>query len=296
MPSGIGAAWAFVRRYEYGDLAVGVGIDRALRPEVHAALTQTLDSMAIANVVTDGPSLLLVSTGTAGDVELRAADDDRLLVGPIPASDVELTRTVANVVRSFARSRYISRLEMEDPTVDVKLEVVPALHDFDFDGSCMGSEELPADAARSPGGQWLFQPGDGYLLRLTNQGRRPAYVTVLSLTPDGGISQLFPMPELSGQDNMLTPDRSFTIDLCYSAAEPYGVEILKLIATRERVDFRPILEGTGTGRSDAELTPLERLLADVQSGTRSQVSGPPRASGSTYSVTINVVAEGRRRP
>ncbi len=283
-------AWAFVTRYAPGELTVGVDIDPELPAPLAEDVGARLDSMAVARVTREKPDLVVIAAGSAGDaVELRSADDDRLLYGPVDDATPELAGRLARRVQGYARNRYLARIGLEAPGLDVRFEVVPARHRFDFDGACVESTPIDRQGSTTGGSDPLrFRPGDGYLLRLHNRGTRPAYVTVLSLAPDGSIVQLFPVPQLSGQDNYLEPDRSFLVDLCYTVEEPYGVEILKLFATRERVDFWPILHGTEPGRAGQSLNPLERLLSEVQSGTRSRIAGPPRAAGSTHAVTIHV--------
>jgi len=65
-------------------------------------------------------------------------------------------------------------------------------------------------------------------------------VTILSLGPDGSITQLFPHEAQSAADNFLEAGASYEIDLCYRASAPYGLELLKLFATRDELLQLPL--------------------------------------------------------
>lgn len=108
------------------------------------------------------------------------------------------------------------------------------------------------------------------------------------LTPDGEIGQLLPRPDLSGEDNLLPPGGRYTSTLCYYATEPFGAEVLKLFATRRRVDFQPVLSTRGPSR-DGNAHPLERLLGGTYATTRTGTAAAPQGMGTTSSLTLQIV-------
>jgi hypothetical protein len=178
--------------------------------------------------------------------------------------------------------------------MDVRLEVIPARHEYGLDGACLRSEQLNPELARTSGGQIEFTPGDQYLLRLTNHGDIGAYVSVLDLMSDGTVAQLFPLPDLSGEDNYFESGASHLVSLCYEITEPLGLEVLKLFATREPVDFFPIVTSASVTRGAGPLSPLEEVFAEALSGTRSGVSPRAASSGVTQTTVLRVVAPERK--
>lgn len=282
-------AQVFVTEYSYGELKVKVAVDPKLSGAAKDAAGKALAAAPIAEVVTDQADLLVIADEQAkGKLQIVAADGTVVVGGLDPAGST-FAATVGERVKGYGRGRYLKGLELHDETVDVTIELVPAKHTYDdFDGSCTGSSPVDASPYQTAGHGWTFQPGDGYLIKFKNNGDQRAYVAVLDLMPDGTIEALYPQRGYKGNENYLEPGAEFLVkDLCFEVTEPYGTEMLKLFATRERVDFEPILtpgatRGAGGG-------PFEALMVDTMSGTRSAPRPVPKGTGSTYSLMIEVV-------
>lgn len=96
-----------------------------------------------------------------------------------------------------------------------------------------------------------FMQGD--LLTVTAEADADCYITLLSLSPDGSVTVLF--PNRYHQDNRLRageeleiPDEAMRQDefRLRASGPPYGRNVLKLVATTERIDV------TGLGLADYE--------------------------------------------
>ncbi len=274
----------FVTQYSFGDLEVKVAVDPGVGKEAGVALA----GAPVAKIVESGADLRVIATDK-GKVQLVTADGT-VVGGPWATAEAAFAGKLQQAVKDYARNRYLKGLDLHDDGVDVILELVPSKHTYDdMDGSCLGS--VPVDRApyESAGAGWTFQPGDQYLLAFENTGTTPVYVSVLDLMPDGQIAQLFPAPGRRGTDNLVGPGQRFVAtDLCFEVTEPYGTEMLKLFATREKVDFEPILTSGGATRG-AGGNPLEAVLADAMTGTRGAKAAVPRQSGSTTSLMLQVV-------
>ncbi|HSJ25458.1 MAG TPA: caspase family protein, partial [Longimicrobiales bacterium] len=291
----LASSWAFVTRHSFGDMAVGVAVrdldgDVASR-SAGASLQQAIRGSGLLELEDEAPELV-VTSATLPDgrpaVSLRRAVDDTPIGGAIAVNDATAV-TVTERAAAYARTRYIKLMELADPDVKVTLEVVPSTLRFDdFDGSCHARDARPVAQA---GGELRMAPGDGYVLRMRNDGKNEAYVAVLSLKPDGSMGQLFPGPRERGQDNLLPPGASFLVPYCYMVTEPHGKEVLKLFATPDRIDFEPLIGGGGTRAGGDRPSPLEQLFGEVHTGTRSETAALPRGTGTTTAVTIDVVPD-----
>ncbi|MFN2571157.1 MAG: caspase family protein [Gemmatimonadales bacterium] len=286
-------SWAFVTDYAYGDFRVGVRIDPRLPVAFRNALRDSLASVTVARLVLTNPALLIAPAQNGGTIQLVAAADNVPLTAAIdPASPGSVNR-VREAVRSYARSRQLRRLELTDPRITVTMELIPTQRRM-VAGVCEGDDTAAVVSKRTAGNEWELNPGDVYLLRLRNEGKDSAFVTVLSLTPDGAVQQLFPPPLDLGSDNLLAPGRSYLLRdsedsvVCYYAEELLGQEVVKLFATHDHMDFAAVLTEHPEGTRSA-LNPLQRLIADAYSGTRSDAAIMARGTGSTYGITINVV-------
>jgi hypothetical protein len=206
-------------------------------------------------------------------------------------SDPTFAEQFRTTVQSIARASYLRRLELNSPALQVRMELLRTEPRIDWSGSepsCSGAAPRPLAAATRSSEGIALSPRDEYTLRFTNDGTEAAYIVVLDLQPNGKISQIFPLPEAEGSDNLLPSGRSYVIqDICFFAEEPFGVEVLKLFATRERVDFAPILTGA-PGQARSHSSPLEQLFADAYAGLRGALQGPAGAA-TTYGITVNVV-------
>jgi hypothetical protein len=286
----LASSWAFVSKFAYGDMQVRVVIDPALPKGVKDAMTATLGGVGAAELATDAPDVSIVA---ADGARVRLVAADGAAVGePFSASDAA---ALTEAVKSFARSRYVRGLDMRDAAVHVALELVPATVKIDdFDGSCGGYTELPSGDFQQAG-SWTFQEGDWYLLRFKNDGTLPAYVTVLDVMPDGSIAQLYPAPGQKGTDNLLKAGASYVAqDICLQVTPPFGTDMLKLFATRTKVDFEPILTAKKPEEALATrggpVNPLEEMMADTMAiTTRGAAPSAPRESGSTDAVAVKIV-------
>jgi metacaspase-1 len=280
-------SWAFVTDYAYGDMRVGVRLDPRLPAAFSTALRDSLMRVKVARVVTTKPALLISLAPRGAGVQLVAAADNVPQTDAIdPASPGAVSR-MRDAVRGYARNRQLRRLELTDPQINVTMELIPTRRRMVGD-SCAGDDTTPVLSKRRSGNEWELNPGDVYLLRIRNQGTAPAYVAILSLGAEGAVRQLYPLPEDLSSDNFFPPGRSYLIDGTCFYADVLGQEVVKLFATRERVDFTPVLVEPDR-RSRGPANPLEQLIGDAYSGTRSDAAMMARGTGSTYGITINVV-------
>src|SRR6267378_1696213 len=281
-------SWAFVTDYAYADLRLGVKLDPRLPAPFRTALRDSLSTVRLARIVTSKPDLLIMPAPSGRGVRVVAAADNVPQTEVIDPASAGAVGRIRAAVRAYARNRQLRRLELTDSRVNVTMELIPTRRRI-VSGECQGDDTIPVLAKRSAGNQWELNPGDVYLLRLRNEGRDPAYVAILSLGPDGTVQQLFPPPGELGSDNVLPPGRSYLLhDICYYAEEVLGEEVLKLFATRDHVDFAPVLVERSQ-RTRSPSNPLEQLIGDAYSGTRTGTVMLARGTGSTYGITINIV-------
>lgn len=283
------ASRAFVTEVAYGTLAVRVAVDVLPDPSYRSLLADALRPIPNLELVDERPDVVLTAATPDRGVYLKTAADEATLGGPFDLANDAGRDALIGRITSYSRTRFLTQVEMRDPSIDVLLEIVPVTHRITRRG-CMASDTTQYGARRTAGG-WEFRKDDGYLLRLHNVGQEAAYVAVLELSATG-IMQLFPNAALRVSDNLLAAGESFLVqDLCFSADEPFGDYVLKLFATRDRIDFGPVVEARGLSRSGAPESYLEQLVADAYRGTRSGVTARAQGVGSTHATTITVVPE-----
>lgn len=289
-------SWAFVEEYAFAEFRVRVRLDAGIPAAVREALRAEIARSGVIQLADSLGELMIrpVPGAVRGSAPLTVTwtgDTSQALLPPVDGSTPAGRAQITERVRALARSAYLKQVTMQDPKIRVRIELVPATHHFASDGSCEAqrSDTLHARAHLSAGNQWLLAPQDGFLLRFVNEGTDPAYIAVLDLMPDGEIGQLFPRPDLSGEDNLLPAGASYTSTLCYWATEPLGAEVFKLFATRTRVDFQPVLTRRQPTRGGGD-HPLARLLGETYATTRDGTASAPSGTGTTAALTVQVVA------
>jgi hypothetical protein len=101
-------------------------------------------------------------------------------------------------------------------------------------------------------------------LKVLNQGQRPAYFTLLDIQPDHQINILIPYPrqKYTPDEFYLEPGKSYQSNIKIKIGEPFGLETLKLIASKTAIDLANILANQGTTeRGITELNPFEQIFS-----------------------------------
>ena len=126
-------------------------------------------------------------------------------------------------------------------------------------------------ASRDDAGQRLtVRDGDYVMVELRNRSATDAFVSVLDLSPDGSISQLYPRSR-QAQDNKIAADGKWTrlpLPYVFQIGKPYGNEIFKAIATREPADFSALLQDKQTSQRGGSSNPLSKLLLSSNTSKR----------------------------
>jgi hypothetical protein len=95
-------------------------------------------------------------------------------------------------------------------------------------------------------------------------------------------------PEINhaGDDNRLQPNADFTIDRPWKVTPPTGVEVFKLVASKQQVDFRPIVSnGFPTAMARG---PFDSLFANAFDGARAEATLPV-SSVHTQDITVRII-------
>ena len=131
--------------------------------------------------------------------------------------------------------------------IRVGLRLVPVKVEFNADG-ILSNIVGPREDFQENQSQTQFRTGDYVVAEVCNLSEHePVYVSILDLGPKGAITPLFP-PQDAGPltefaPAKLPPDRAWhrIPDLVLRFTPPIGKEVLKVIATLEPADFRPLM-------------------------------------------------------
>ena len=290
LPSGgrdLAGARAFVTRESFGDLTAKIMVDASIDHDLAQLIRDSLDARWIISIVTDSDAGTdgVIAQEDAGRVRLIATHDHAPVGEAVEVVDDRGAGHLASHVEVFARSAYVRKLNPHDPSLEVTL----SLHQWDGDpAQCHASADAPnfVDEVRLTAGQAFF-------LKVTNHTDAAPYFAILDLMPNGQLKQLFPEGRMTAEEARLAPNQELVLPGCWAVEPVEGIEVLKLFATREPVDFGPLVRSGGrTHRGGGEApNDLERLFAEAYSPTRSERVGATPAMASVSSVQIVVVLD-----
>jgi len=279
-------ARAFITEYAFGALRVRVALDSSLQ----RLLKDTLESVSAVELV-DSESDLAVRATSDGNVVVDITATGHRIYGPEPVDKPNLTHELGSRLVDFARSQYLRGIRFEDSAFRVVLEIVPLdatrCRDPRNPSTCL---ELDISAKQVQGKESIWKIGDYFKLRARNESERAAYITILDLPSDGTINALWP-PGDTTERKKLEAGENWSPAVVYQFAEPPGNDVILLIASEERIDFRPFLTRSmplqRSAGAPSLLGPFAPLFDDDAVRTRSTVSYEA-GSVATHAVTITV--------
>ena len=287
-------SWVYIEEQSFGNLGVRVKLDlenNALEDKLRSAILSSKES----HVVQSNPDLLIESNNgfTRGDrlQIIQANDNDELPIWSKSSVEVEgnldqAAYDIISIVKDYGRTKYIRTLNVQDPNLKTVFQIIP------FDATVVGGEvlestQLSLDQKKNTFGQVVFKEGDLLKLKVTNEGTRAIYFTLLDLSPDGTFSVVIPQRNLAPEDYRLEPGKTMETEFLI-IGPPYGNEVFKLVSSEQPLDLRPIATNRGkTKGSRGDSNPFEKLFADTfkDIGVRSTTT-LPSGSISVYTDTF----------
>jgi len=185
---------------------------------------------------------------------------------------------------------YLSKLRNQDS--DPAIKVVCKLIPLDDDGKERKVVE------RGSAGRILLREGQKFDIAVKNLSSIKVYITVLDLAENGAIGPVYPdYSSTFAQEAVPADEQWHRLHGRWNASPPFGLDILKVIATPDPVDFQSALwspKTRGTSEEMDKLSPGAKALANVlfaaSSGTRGVAAEAPPPS---FWNTVDIVFETR---
>ncbi len=243
------SCWIYVLKHNFGDLRLGLSIQLPENHPVRLALQRKLPDYLMFRL-DEAPEVYVVAAGTstqligAGDMLLAESDAN---TAPDIAAD-----SILRQMKCYLSSKHFRKLEARGSYLNVDFEIVPIQIN---PNTLMETATIPLDSKRDALGNLHFQNGDVLKIRVTNRGTKAAYFTLLDIQPDNVITPLIPGNTETPAEFRVSPGQTVDVPKIFTIGPPAGVEVFKLIATEEPVDFRPLIcADTTRGISPANLS------------------------------------------
>jgi len=274
-PKALNGAWVFLRSqaWQAGALRVRVELPDGVRSDsVLAALKRWRRVMLVEkegdffvnNCANKPNTVCLNARGQTAERVLSGTDSQPNQVGA----------AVVQALSDLAMANFLRGLSLEDEALRARLGVIP--------------QRRPADTVSATLRFRAYK--DTVALCVTNIGQSGCYYTLIDIQPDGQINVALPEPGHTVADYYLKPGAMRQFDFSWFAP-PTGTEVFKLIASREPLDLRPVVQSRGaTVRGLAQPNILESLLAQRYDTSNSLLSrGAVQLAPGGVTVTTLVV-------
>lgn len=292
--------WQTARAFEveraYAEADLKVALDKLGQTKPATELIADLKNFPLVRLTTEDDWDLKISVQNEEKVLFTRADSSTLAEIRL---DENLSRNARLALEREARFRVVQSLENNSPDLNVELRVVPVAVEKNARGAVT---KLTGDKkiAKSKTGKLQFSEGEYVALEVRNKGYLDAYITILDLTSDGKIGAMYPHPSVAMPDNKIPADgewRRLPLPFVFKITPPAGTEIYKLIATRNPIDFSPLLDPQIVrDQTDARVrraleNPLGKILRAATLAQRSNVGNVAPPDWSAATVRFEVVSE-----
>lgn len=260
-------AWVYLDQVNYGDLAVRIKnnvTDPALRKIVATHISNIKQSK-----ISDDAADIIIENGSnkfSGDsIYLVTSDAVILWQSPKSISAQNLYDSMAMKINNYSRADYIRNLKLENPEFKVIVEFIPVkcIENCDNPRS-IKYEEDKVKKKQLASGKVVFKDGDKFRLKITSlSDQRILYYTVLDIQPDNKVNVMIPGKRATPEDFKILQGESVTLKNVFTVRPPYGVDVLKVIATEDPLDLRDVFDTRGQAplkRGAKGVSPFEKII------------------------------------
>lgn len=226
VPRTFNGSWAFLRTRPWKAEPLRVQVDLpegVLADSVRAALRRW---PRVELVEKEGGFLVTVCAGGLKNLCLNARGQSAERI--IPSQPGQAGAAVMEVLSDMAMAGFLRGLALEDDALRARLDLIP--------------RGAPTDTVSATLQFRVYR--DTVALQVTNTGSAGCYYTLVDIQPDGRINVALPEPGRTAADYFLQPGTTHRFDFSWFAP-PAGTEVFKLIASRQPLDLRPLVETRG---------------------------------------------------
>ena len=278
--------WFFVTEKSYGDITICVNVnirEKQTREQVSAALSAS----NLIEVVKESYDFV-IEDGGRGTIDIIRATNNKVHAENLSADNNY--KMVLDTLKAFARGAYMKNLELSDPKYKVVFEFIPVRYIELPDGSSKITDTLTIGDITVDGVVVIdTEKPIGIIIKVSNIGENDAYYSIIDIQPDGRINGILPAEDKdmkqSPEDFKIKAGQSFIAPGSFVRFyPPVGLEVFKLFASKEPIDFTPVL--TKKTKTRSYTSQLENLFADgYKSATRGGVTNKVRSSSMESSTT-----------
>lgn len=291
----IKSSWVYLDQVNYGDLGVKVRLNIA-DAETKKNLTSAFKNIKQATLSTDAADLFLESgMNTFSRDSIYLVNSGQMIIWQVNKNvdDQKLYDTLSMKVGDYARSKYLRNLSLTNPAYKVSLQFVPL--------KCVANCDNPRTAQYQDdkikskmdvAGNIFFKEGDKFRLNIiSHSDQKRLYYTVVDIQPDNQVNVLIPGRRDQPEDFLISQEDTIKLEKIFTIGPPYGVDVLKVIASDVPLDLRSIFETRGkvAGTRGRGKNPFEKIIEGTYNAEGIKTRGPQEEAIQPDAVNIMTV-------
>jgi hypothetical protein len=287
-------AWAYLKAKSFGDMALKIKLDINGNDNFKEKLRLHFDTLALVDIVEKNPDLIVESnnsfTASRGEdvLQIFSAQDYLVFETNLALNkDVELEiLKIDRALLSYAQAHYLRGLNLSSEKFSAKIEIVPVRVETSGRSATI-KERLPLKNFMQD--STIALPLETYMvLKITNTSLSDFYFSIFDIQPDNIIQPVFPSKGRTPEEYRLQAGQSMELNQeIFKISPPLGLDMFKIILTRQPLDLRGLINtrGEGTRSAKGPVSPLETLMSEsFKIGSKSR--GPDSITLPVEEVTI----------
>ena len=272
-------AWVYLDAVNYGDLNVNVKLNIS-DPSSVAIIKIIFNDIKQATLV-DTAAELFVESGMNGFSEdsifLINAGEMVIWKEAKLLNSKGLSQGLSNAIGDYARSNYMRNLKLSNEDYNVTVEFVPLKCVKNCSTPLLAEYKDDKLLSRSDAsGNIFFKNGDKFRFNITNHSNQKIlYYTVLDIQPDNRVTVLIPGRKEIPADFKVLQGEKVELKKIFKISPPYGIDVLKVIASDVPLDLRSIFESRATlmNQRGSAPSPFEKLVAGTYKAEGNKTRG-----------------------
>ncbi len=197
------------------------------------------------------------------------------------------TEELKTKLKQYIQHQFLLGLQANTDGISMEVKLVPVIN---------GKADTNLIESKKINGLYEFEEGDEITLSIKNTGKKPAYINILDLQPDGIINAILPRKVPTGNETPLLPNSlryipggsSFIFDpkdFKIKIFKPYGNEVFKIFVSEKEIDLEDIANSKGAA-TRGDLSVLELILKDSYKGVHKR--GNEKADGTISEILFRI--------
>lgn len=239
------SSWGYVTNRNYGKMRVSLQLEIG-DEQLNSLLLKAFRDYPFIELVKSNPDLLIGQNPDSDQISLLTGNGTLLYRVSRSKSPELNTQSILNSIIKYTQVNFLRHLENYNSKLKVRLEIIP-VSTKRLGRSIVTGEKLPLQPKIASDGIPTFQKGEHFVCHFINEGSKGVYISLLDIQSDGELEILLPPKRKTPIEYFIKPGDTLKLDSSpFGLGEPFGIDILKVIATETELNLRSILDSQGT--------------------------------------------------